>query len=237
MAAKRKVVFVIVEGPTDDDALGTILNRIYNDNLVFVHIVHGDITTRKGVNSSNILSQLGDMVKYGMRINRWQKNNIQEIIHIVDMDGAYVSDEFVTYDSAAVKPIYSTEEIRTCNADGIKKRNEIKRENLDKISSTSTLCGIPYQVYYLSCNLDHALYGKLNSSDAEKEDDAHKFSKKYKDDIVGFIDFISESDFSKCGDYLESWRFIKESKHSLERYTNLGICIKRAIAGNLPKLV
>jgi len=95
-------------------------------------------------------------------------------------------------------------------------------------------CGgdnIPYQVYYLSCNLDHALYGKLNSSDAEKEDDAHKFSKKYNDDIAGFIDFISESGFSKCGDYLESWRFIKESKHSLERYTNLGICIKRAIAG------
>jgi len=32
--ARRKIVFVIVEGPSDDEALGVLLNRIYDKNAV-----------------------------------------------------------------------------------------------------------------------------------------------------------------------------------------------------------
>ena len=32
--AGRKIVFVIVEGPSDEDAIGTLLNRVYSDNTV-----------------------------------------------------------------------------------------------------------------------------------------------------------------------------------------------------------
>lgn len=78
--------------------------------------------------------------------------------------------------------------------------------------------------YYMSSNLDHVLYGKLNSSDEDKENDAYAFAKKYKDDIDGFLKFISDSDFSRMEGYKESWAFIKKGCHSLERYTNLGIC-------------
>lgn len=48
--------------------------------------------------------------------------------------------------------------------------------------------------------------------------------KKYKNDVVGFLHFISDSDFSIMEGYRESWEFIKKEYHSLERYSNLGLC-------------
>ena len=36
--AHKKVVLVIVEEPSDDTALGIMLNQIYDKNSVYVHI-------------------------------------------------------------------------------------------------------------------------------------------------------------------------------------------------------
>ena len=99
-----------------------------------------------------------------------------------------------------------------------------KETKIYKLRRTGKVNGIPYRVYYMSCNLDHVLYNKLNSSDEDKEQDAHRFAKQYKDDIPGFLRFISESDFSVMGGYKESWQFVKEELHSLERHTNFGLC-------------
>ena len=43
--ARKKIVVVIVEGPSDDSALGVILNRLFDKNTVHVEIMYGDITT------------------------------------------------------------------------------------------------------------------------------------------------------------------------------------------------
>ena len=107
--AKRKIVFVIVEGPSDDEALGVLLSKIYDKDSVYVHIMHGDITTQA---------------------------DFKEIIHIVDMDGAYAPDSAVIEEAEAVKPVYSVTEIRTANPDGIISRNVRKRENIDRLKST-----------------------------------------------------------------------------------------------------
>lgn len=56
--ARRKVVFVIVEGPSDETALGITLNQVFDKESVYVHIMHGDITTRNGVTSQNIVSKI-----------------------------------------------------------------------------------------------------------------------------------------------------------------------------------
>ena len=82
----------------------------------------------------------------------------------------------------------------------------------------------------MSCNLDHVLYDKLNSTDEEKEHDSYAFARRYKEDLPGFISFICDSPFSFKGDYAESWKFIRDQLHSLERNTNFGICVKHALA-------
>ncbi len=58
--ARKKIVFVIVEGPSDDEALGVLLHQMYDKNTVHVHITHGDVTTTKGAGSSTILAMLGE---------------------------------------------------------------------------------------------------------------------------------------------------------------------------------
>lgn len=76
----------------------------------------------------------------------------------------------------------------------------------------------------MSCNLDHVLHDNPNATDEEKKINSLAFTEKYYDDINEFIKFISESAFSQCTDYKESWDYIKQDNHSLERNSNLGLC-------------
>ena len=225
--ARKKIVFVIVEGPSDHDALALVLNRLFDQQTVHVHIMHRDVTAEYGVNSTNIVAEVVDEVKQYANSSHLTSSHFHEIIHLVDMDGAYVPNEAVVEDTNVERTVYSITEIRTPDKSGIERRNSQKRANLDKLHSTKNIWGIPYSVYYMSCNLDHALYNKLNTSDDEKESDAYIFAKKYKDDIQGFLRYITESDFSVMDGYKESWAYIKEDLHSLERHTNLGLCFTR----------
>lgn len=223
--ARKKVVFVIVEGPSDDAALGVILNRLYDKNKVHIEIMHGDITTDLNIDPNDIVSALGDIVKGYAASMHFSQDHFQEVIHLVDMDGAYIPDASITNKPDADKPIYSLTGIQTARPKQLILRNQHKRNKLNRISTLKKVwVSIPYQAYYMSCNLDHVLYGKLNSTDEDKENDAYAFAKRYKDDIDGFLTFISDSDFSRSEGYKASWEFIKEDHHSLERYTNLGLC-------------
>lgn len=223
--ARKRIVFVIVEGVTDDDALSGILSRWFDKNKVFFYVMRCDITTQRGVHSGNILSRITDEIKKYAKNNSVSRIHFQQIIHISDTDGAFITDERIIEDESQNRAYYSTEDIRCKNRLDIIKRNQQKRENLAKLSSTKEIWKIiPYRIYYMSCNLDHVLYNKLNTSDEEKETDAHIFAKKYRKDISGFLRFISDSNFSVCNDYAESWEFIKQGKRSLERYTNFGLC-------------
>lgn len=224
--ARKKIVLVIVEGPSDESALGVILNRIYGSETVHVHVMHYDITSERRVSPNNIISKIGNVMIELERQYHFTKKDYKEIIHIVDMDGAYISDDNVVEDFSVSKPIYSVLKISTQNKQNIENRNHRKSDNIDKLCNTKQIRGVSYRVFYMSCNLDHVLYNKLNSSDEEKESDAYNFAKKYENNIPEFLKFISESDFSVVMGYNESWEFIKEGLHSLERYTNLGLCLK-----------
>ena len=125
-----------------------------------------------------------------------------------------------------MEPIYTPTEIRTAKREEIIARNERKSRNMDRLSGCKAIWGIPYRAYYMSCNLDHVLYGKQNSTDDDKETDSYNFAKKYKNQIPEFIEFITTSDFSVAGEYKDSWEFIREGLHSLERHTNFGLAIQ-----------
>jgi len=225
---RKKIVFVIVEGPSDEEALGVILNRVYDRNAVYIHIVHGDLTTRSNKNPvKNVFASIIGVIKEYADSNHFKKSDFSEIIHLIDTDGAYIPDDNVIEDPKASDPKYSPECIRTCNKPSVEIRNKHKRDNIDRLCVSKSIWGIPYRIFYMSCNLDHALYGKLNSSDAEKEADAYRFIRYYQDKIPEFMRYITESDFSVTGGYEESWNYIKEGLHSLERHTNLGICFAK----------
>ena len=223
--ARKKIVLVIVEGPSDDSALGVILNRLFDKNKVHIEIMHGDITTDMNIDPIDIAKALGEVVKRYADSMHFKQLHFQQVIHLIDMDGAYIPDDRVVENPDAEKPVYSLTNIQTAKRDLLLLRNKHKQSKIERICGMQKVWGsIPYRAYYMSSNLDHVLYGKLNSSDEDKENDAYAFAKKYKDDIDGFLKFISDSDFSRMEGYKESWAFIKKGCHSLERYTNLGIC-------------
>ncbi len=134
---RKKVVFVIVEGPSEDEALSLLLSKIYKQSEVFVYIEHGDITTRS--KSSNILANIGNLVKSYAKSNHFDRVHFQEIIHIVDTDGSYVPDEAIDEDLSAGSPKYTLTKIFTLDVLGILSRNRVKRDCLEKISSTSKI--------------------------------------------------------------------------------------------------
>ena len=220
---RKKIILVIVEGPSDETALGVLLSKIFDPTKVYFHIMHSDITSDFSIKNNNILAYLGNEIKHYANSNHFANIDFQKIIHIVDTDGAYIDDNLIIEDSSCNKPLYSTNNIKTNSINNIKQRNERKRKNIDKLTNISSLWNIPYHVYYMSCNLDHVLYDKSNCSDQDKEDNAYQFAIRYRNDIEGFINFICYSDFSVNSNYLDSWRFIKQSNESLKRHTNLGL--------------
>jgi len=142
------------------------------------------------------------------------------------MDGAYIPKENVHEDINVNKPIYSPTGIITGDKQKIEMRNQQKCSIINKLYSCNKIWKTPYEAYYMSCNLDHVLYNKLNSNNDEKEKDAFNFAIHYKDKISEFLKFISCSYFSVMIDYKKSWEFIMQELHSLERYTNFGLCFK-----------
>lgn len=228
MLARKKVVFVIVEGDSDDAALGVIFNRLYDKSRVHMEIMHGDITSDLRIEPIDIVSRIGNIVREYAERMHFSKTHFQEVIHLVDMDGAFIPKIAIKNNPDADKPFYSLTEIQTSKPEQMASRNEHKKDKLNRISSLKKVwSSIPYRAYYFSYNLDHVLHEKLNSSDEEKENDAYVFAKKYKDDIDGFLAFISDSDFSKMDGHRESWEFIKRNLNSLGRYTNLGLCFEK----------
>lgn len=228
--ARRKIVFVIVEGPSDETALGITLNQVFDKDSVYVHIMHGDITTRTGVTSQNIVLKIGNEIKAYAKSNHYKASDFKQIIHIVDTDAAYLPENRIVEEAESVELSYLDDGIHTRDKQKVISRNKQKTENLFRLRTCGNILGIPYRVYYMSCNLDHVLYDKRNSSDEEKEQDSYNFAKLYKKNVEDFLKFMCDSTFSVKGDFKESWKFIEKDMHSIERYTNLPICLEEEYA-------
>ena len=98
---------------------------------------------------------------------------------------------------------------------------------MDYLLKVSTIRNIPYKCYYLSSNLEHALYDKLNLSEEEKRDYADNFYDMFLDKEILFVEFLNKVVVNGVPDsFPSSWRYIKEELHSLERHTNLNLYFK-----------
>ena len=101
---EKKVVLVIVEGPSDEEALGAILSRYFDENEVRVYVRRGDITTEKGNKCSNIIKKVNECVKQHMALYSLRRTDYKEIIQVADLDGAFVPDSAIVEDKDAYKP-------------------------------------------------------------------------------------------------------------------------------------
>ena len=223
---KKKVILIIVEGISDKISLEAIFEELFSNNKIYIEVIRGDITSDSKINSRNIKKKIGELINNSIKKSYFRKNDLQEIIHIIDMDGAYINNKRIIQKEDLVKSEYSEKYILTNDISNIIERNNRKSENLNVICNLQKICGgIKYSAVYMSCNLDHVLFNRLNISDEDKEKLSYEFSEKYSDSIDIFLDFICNSDFSCKGNFKESWDYIKKGENSLKRKTNLNLCI------------
>lgn len=217
--ARKKIILFIVEGISDQTCLGLALSRLLTSNNIQFEITEGDITTRDDANSATIIKLLGAIIKKFLA-GVFRPGDIQEVVHLVDTDGAFIPDTAVRQNTAS-GIFYAADCIYTNNIASLRARNAKKQQILNKLCSMSTILkNIPYSVYFFSCNLDHALHNENNLSYEEKMSKAVCFESRYANDLPGFISFLQNPAFAVSGDYSASWAFIKIGTNSLKRYSN-----------------
>lgn len=218
---EKKVVAFIVEGPSDEAALGTIMKEYFSSDEIRFVVVHGDITLKDYVSPDNILLKINEQIAGIKSKYRYFQEDFIKIIHIVDMDGVYISDTDVK--EAAVESVqYYEDHIETKNVNKIIQRNKQKQEILYKLRKTGKVNGIPYRIYFNSCNLEHVLYQELKDfTDEEKQMLSDDFADKYDGKVDEFIEFISNPNVAVPGTYQKTWDYIEKDKNSLKRYSNM----------------
>ena len=221
MSSEKKVIAFIVEGPSDEAAIGSIMKEFFLKNEVQFVVVHGDITLQDYVSVDNILIKIDEQIEGIKRKYRYHTNDFVKIIHIVDTDGVYIPETSII--KSEDEPIqYFEDHIEASNVKGVIKRNESKGKILFKLRKTAKIHGIPYKIYFNSCNLEHVLYGELrNFSDEEKEILSDDFADRFEGKVEEFIAFVASPDIAVQGTYQQTWNYIQKDNHSLNRNSNM----------------
>ncbi len=227
--ARRKAIVVVVEGRSDEEALAYFFESYFDSTKVFVKVMGGDITSDYKVPQSQLVRTLENKIRQKLAVYNVKPADLVQVIHLVDMDGAYIPDSCIQEKDGVSKTFYTLTTIETDKKEKIEKRNAWKRASVNLLSSKDTIFrSVPYHVYYMSCNLDHVLHDNPNLTPAGKMQKAVEFAMRHEgsDGTARFIEFISTSSFAVSLPYRESWEMIQQGCRSLERHTNLGLCFK-----------
>ena len=225
--AEKKVIAFIVEGASDEAALGTIMKEYFSDNEVQFIVIRGDITTRDYVSMDSILMKINEQIEEVKKRYRYQTEHFIKIIHLTDTDGVFIADKFVQY--AEIEGIqYYTDHMETAKVKETMERNERKADILFKLRRTGKIQGIPYRIYFNSCNLEHVLYNELKDfTDEEKWNMSDDFAEKYEGKAEEFVAFISAPDIAVPGTYQETWNYLEKDTNSLNRHSNMHLIFEK----------
>ena len=109
----------------------------------------------------------------------------------------------------------------------IVKRNEQKNINAKIMVATSYVMRshIPYQLYFFSRALEHVLFDKPNPRSENKLHKVEQFVDQLREPLEVFLaQFLKLRDRANMDQiYEESWHYIMQSNHSLQRATNVSL--------------
>lgn len=247
---KRKVVLFLVEGQSEINALKPTISALYDSIDPNVEVffptmiengddIRGDITSKFGIHP-NVIEKCIDklFLKTFYDREKLYPKDITEIIHLVDLDGAYISDDCIVLGENPTgndKPYYTENNIMVSNVDSIVQRNQRKRDNLNYLSALTEIhTGSKrpkYSAFFFSSNLDHFLYGNANLSPQEKANRASEYAAQFELDPNSFVSSIKSTPGVLLGmDYSQSWQFIQQENRSLHRHSNINILFDRLLS-------
>lgn len=197
--AKRKIVLLVVEGASDASLLVPAFSSLIENRLFQGQEFHCDVLTapnhreefrrRNGFYpADNPAQTVRELVEYYLRDHDRAWGQLGHVIQICDLDGAFTSDDRVREDPLVDGTQYSTTDIITPNrtiliADRTTKRNGVdallKLDGFRKKNGRATLM-VPYRLFYVSRNLEHAFRGRIDNLDAQhKQSSAIKLADRF----------------------------------------------------------
>lgn len=227
MAKEKKTIIFIVEGSSDKTALENIFKKIYKRNKeIDFGFTNGDITSDPTVTMANVENRIYETVQEVIKDKKLKNSDVIQIVQIFDMDGAYIPDSSII-NGPTYAFEYSITNISCTYPQRAIERNKGKREILDYLLNQPMIKSFPYEMYFMSCNLDHALYNEINLDKDLKQEYADEFYEKFIGKEYMFPVFLESDVVNEVPDTMgASWKYIKEGLHSLERHTNLHIFFK-----------
>lgn len=224
----KKIILLLVEGPTDRDALALIYSKLVKEHEIEFDVLHTDITADENMTVKYIEKRIKDEVESYLRRNPFiKKKDILKIVQIIDTDGAFVPSTQVK-PSKTGKTQYFDTHIEARDSNRLIRRNISKRAIVYYLTQSEKIAGYPYEIYYFSRNLEHVLHNISHSlTDEEKEDLAFETAERYGRHPLEFLRLFYEASLHVPGSYEETWKYIMENGHSLKRYCNMSIFFER----------
>lgn len=93
---EKKVIVVIVEGPSDENAIGGILKEFFSSEEVQFAVVHGDITSNEFTTVDNVIRKIDGFIdgiksKYGYHWDDFAERYEGKVNDFI----SFISDEAV----------------------------------------------------------------------------------------------------------------------------------------------
>ena len=218
----RKVVIVIAEGSSDEEALYPFLKELGKPHNVKFAITHGDVLSDSKNTGKSHKTLIGGIVSTIIKENKFLKEDILLVAQLTDTDGVFIDEEKVVIDSAVEGMEYRDFEIAVHNKgkhEDILTRNKLKSSKVKALVNTQfALASIPYKMYYFSCNLDHVIHGEQFIEKRDKVKKAEEFSTSMS--TSEFKLFLSQKALYEGESYEQSWDFIFSGDNSLKRCSN-----------------
>lgn len=244
MAGRKKVILFLVEGTSEQDALVTPFSQYLKEKVrVEGEAFYCDVTTvsmfpksaRTFVVRSNVKETVRTFVLDQIeRKHTYTWQDLVQIIHIVDTDGAFIPDDRVLANEDLDSIVYYSDHIEHAHPADIIERNHVKAAAIRTLAFAGELVyrrrAVPYRLFFMSRNLEHALFGIGNNvDDATKERLSRAFAEACRDNPQMLVERLRAPGTRVQGDYKETWGYIQEGVHSLERGTNLALLLDAAI--------
>ena len=231
---EKKIILFLVEGEHDVAALNepfkNVLMKYSQNKNIKLEFTYGDITSDIENRRESISHVVSNHVRGYCEEYFLEKDDILQAVLLLDMDGAYTECEMVQ-DDTLENTFYGENSIICKNPTELQRTHEQKRKQMDTlITLKKVFGGIPFRLYFMSCNLDHVICGNANNDDKYRA--SEDFKHNYEKNADEFIAFFNNPEIILSNDYAESWDAIRQGENSLKRYSNINIFLK----SNLDKL-
>ena len=225
----KKVIIIIVEGPSDEALLGEHLKQKYKNQLIKFDVKHGDIFFNPETNRESIKNTIGNNIKSIIQKQKYKKSDILAIMHILDTDGCFIDEGHIEIKkNQQSKTLYNSDSI-SVDCEKQKKyilgRNKIRSVSIKTMNSIDRVVGKQYyyQLFYFSRTMEHVIFNEANPQTETKCSDIEKFVSSL---TISLEDYLSKylptfTTNTYSDKYKESWVFIEQETKSLKRYTNV----------------